>query len=236
MRKESDEDRQIVLDEPTSTGMVDWLVSASTPNSADDGRWLTPPRRACTPGHLRAVLGGAVVAAFTASAMVVTTVVAGTDHAETPIDPPIRITDAPPSWPADGRDRSPIVTGSSTDCGPGTVEAETTLAGARPLRAMSGAWAIAVFEAAYYHARDAVMARDVVATEAAVSDATTIQAGIDSAPPVTGYCVRIRPLTPGLYAVEITETRPDTPPTVWRQRISTTRLDGNSVITAITSE
>ncbi|MFI6309744.1 hypothetical protein ACIBEK_06330 [Nocardia fusca] len=234
--EEPDEDRQIVLDGPAPAGLAQWLASAGAPGSVGDGGWLRPPRP-CTSRTVRALLGGVVMAALTAITMVVATVLAGADQADSVVDPPISTTQAPPPWPGDGRDRSPILTGTTTAaCGSGTLETAIVLAGTRPLRAATGAQAIAVFEAAYYHARDGVMARDVVATEAAVSDAATIQAGIDSAPPVTAYCTRIEPLTPGLYAVEITETRPANAPTVWRQRISTTHHDGHSVITAITAE
>ncbi|MBF6456062.1 MULTISPECIES: hypothetical protein [Nocardia] len=236
--RRSGDDRQIVLDAPAATALAQWLAESSeSPNPEAEERWPRPQRRAHAPVTIRAVSGGALVAALTATAMALTTALAGTDHADSAVDPPMSITAAPPPWPGDGRDRSPTVTGSSAAaCGPGTLEAATVVSGPRPRRAATGAQAIAVFEAAYYHARDGLMARDVVATEAAVSDAATIQAGIDSAPPVTAYCTRIEPLTPGLYAVQITETRPDTPPRVWRQRISTAHHDGHSVITAIASE
>ncbi|WP_280490179.1 hypothetical protein [Nocardia carnea] len=237
-RQESGDDGQIVIDEPAPTALAEWLaLSSGSTGPEGEERWPRRQRRAHVSATIRAVSGGALVAALTATTMAMTTVLAGTDHADSTVDPPISITAAPPPWPGDGRDRSPTVTGSSAAaCGPGTLEAATVVSSPRPLRAATGAQAIAVFEAAYYHARDGVMARDVVATEAAVSDAATIQAGIDSAPPVAAYCTRIEPLTPGLYAVQITETRPDIAPRVWRQRISTTHHEGHSVITAIASE
>lgn len=236
--RESGEDRQTSLDEPAPTALAQWLaLSSVSPDSEDKERQPRPQRRTHASGVIRAVSGGALLAALTATAMAVTTILAGPDQADSTVDPPISITAAPPPWPGDGRDRSTTVTGSSAiACGPGTLEAATVVSGARPLQAVTGAQAIAVFEAAYYHARDGVMARDVVATEAAVSDAATIQAGIDSVSPVAAYCTRIEQLTPGLYAVQITETRPDIAPRVWRQRISTTHHDGRSVITAIASE
>ncbi|WP_280314217.1 hypothetical protein [Nocardia wallacei] len=95
---------------------------------------------------------------------------------------------------------------------------------------------IAACEPAYTPPPAGVLARFVGGADAAISDAATIQAGIDSAPLGTTYCARIRRLNPGLYAVEITDTPPGAAPRVWRQRISTTQLDRHSVITAIVSE
>lgn len=234
----SGEDRQIVLDEPAQTPLAQWLATSSGAlDSEDEGQWAAPLRRFRASATIWAVAGGALVAVLTAMAMAMTTVLAGTDNADSTVAVPISITEALPPWPGDGRDHSTTVTGSSAAaCGSGTLEAATLVSGPRPLRAATGAQAIAVFEAAYYHARDGAIARDVVATGAAVSDAATIQAGIDSVPPVAAFCARIEPLTPGLYAVQITETRPATPSRVWRQRISTAHHGGHSVITAIASE
>ncbi|WP_280370765.1 hypothetical protein [Nocardia wallacei] len=132
---------------------------------------------------------------------------------------------------------STLVTGNAVGCGPGAVEAAAVLAGARPPMPAAGADAVAVFEAAYYHARDAQLAREVVAADSAIPPASEIQVGIDSVPAGTTYCARTRPLAAGLYAVEITEFRPSEPEITWRQRISTTQLlDGHTVITAITPE
>lgn len=233
---ESNDARQIELDGPPPTEIAEWLASAGAPDPAEDRRWLTPEYRAGGPGRARGVLGGVVMVAVVAATLVVATMlISGVDGADHGVDVPMSLTAAPS--PSPGRlERALTVTGSTAVCGPETIEATEAVAGPRPLRPTTGAAAIAAFEAAYYHARDGVLAREVVAADAAISDATTIQAGIDSAPLGTTYCARIRRLNPGLYAVEITDTPPGAAPRVWRQRISTTQLDRHSVITAIVSE
>lgn len=97
----------------------------------------------------------------------------------------------------------------------------------------SGHQAIVAFEYAYYVARDASQARAAVASDAAVPPPEQIQAGIDSVPADTTYCVRIRALVGGQYLVELTEARPGEQETTWRQRISTAEVNGHVVITSI---
>ncbi|WP_460696671.1 hypothetical protein [Nocardia thraciensis] len=140
------------------------------------------------------------------------------------------------SAPTGRPDASIRVTGNAVGCGPGAVEAAAVLAGARPPMPGAGEDAVAVFEAAYYHARDAHLAREVVAAGSAIPAASEIQVGIDSIPAGTTYCARTRALAAGLSAVEVTEFRPGEPEVTWRQRISTTHVDGRAVITAITPE
>ncbi len=233
---ESNDDRQIVLDGPPPTEIAEWLASAGAPDTAEDRRWLTSEYRTGGPGRARAVLGGVVMLAVVAATVVVATMlISGIDGVDHGVDVPMSLTVALSLSPG-GLEHALTVTGSTAACGPETIEATEAVAGPRPLRPATGAAAIAAFEAAYYHARDGVLAREVVAAAAAISDAATIQAGIDSAPLGTTYCARIRRLNPGLYAVEITDTPPGAAPRVWRQRISTTQLDRHSVITAIVSE
>ncbi|MFE3317541.1 hypothetical protein [Nocardia sp. NPDC059195] len=229
------QNQYIELDEAPPTGMAEWLTATIAVGTTVGRGCLGPLRRTSPVRRARAVLGGVVLAAVTAAGVATTTVVASIGDADSMVDVPIAIS-APPMTTGEPRPGQPVVTGSTADCGPGTIEAAIATAGPRPLRPVTGVAAIAAFEAAYYHARDGGLAREVVAAQAAVSDASTIQAGIDSAPPGTTYCARIQILTSGLYSVEITETRPGAPPTVWRQRISTTQLDWHSVITAIVSE
>lgn len=90
------------------------------------------------------------------------------------------------------------------------------------------------FEHAYYIARDARTAREVVSDDAAVSPVQRLQSGIDSVPAGTTYCVTIHSDTaPGALLVDIDEARPSEPPQTWHQRITTTTRDGRTVITAI---
>ncbi|WP_280385792.1 hypothetical protein [Nocardia wallacei] len=133
---------------------------------------------------------------------------------------------------------------TTTASAPPTPATETVVSGSTPgcaspstesTEPATGAAAIVLFESAYYQARDARLARQVVADHASVPDAATIQAGIDSFPAGTAYCARIRLLTAGLYAVEVTETRPGGEVVSWSQRVTTTEVDGRALITSITS-
>ncbi|MEC3915500.1 hypothetical protein [Nocardia sp. CDC160] len=108
------------------------------------------------------------------------------------------------------------------------------VAGPRGVHAEGGAAAIELFEAAYYLARDAHWAREMVADAAAIPQAPEIQAGIDSIPAATTYCAHITALDHGLFAVEVAETRTDGTKNLWRQRISTDEANHSTLITAIT--
>lgn len=126
----------------------------------------------------------------------------------------------------------PIVSGTAPQrCQPGVDGA--TMTDAAGSWAANGLQAIVAFENAYYVARDASQARVAVASDAAVPPPDQIQAGIDSVPPGTTYCVRIRALVFGQYLVELAEARPGEPEVTWRQRISTAEVDGHIVITSI---
>lgn len=129
------------------------------------------------------------------------------------------------------------VSGNSAECVRSAEEAELAAAATGPdlPRARGGAHAIALFEAAYYQARDGSKARQLVlSASAAVPDAAAIQAGIDSLPAGTTYCAHIAELAAGVYTVEIRETPPGGPESRWRQQISTSHGDG-AVITHITA-
>lgn len=117
-------------------------------------------------------------------------------------------------------------------CGPATEPG--VVRGNGPGGTDSGPASILAFEHAYYVLRDGAKAREVVAPDAAVSEAPVIQAGAETVPPDTTHCVVIRPAEPGQYAVELAEHRPDGEVKHIRQLITTQVLDGRTVITAIT--
>ncbi|MFE2999302.1 hypothetical protein ACFXG4_30375 [Nocardia sp. NPDC059246] len=99
----------------------------------------------------------------------------------------------------------------------------------------SGPNAILAFEAAYYLDRSGTKAREVTTAEAAVPPAQAIQQGIDSVPRGTTHCVTITPAGVDAYAVDLTETRPDTGTSLYRQTITITHRDGRVLITGITA-
>ncbi|MBF6397863.1 hypothetical protein IU438_18905 [Nocardia cyriacigeorgica] len=144
---------------------------------------------------------------------------------------------AAPVAPADGGEdpdaggEAVLVTGTAAICGGETLSAIAALD--ERARTRSGVRAIAAFVAAFYHARSGVLARKMVAPEATVADAASIQAQIDAVPPGTAYCAWIEADLPGWYHLELVEYRPNQPTVVRRQRIATTATDGRAVITAI---
>lgn len=97
-----------------------------------------------------------------------------------------------------------------------------------------GEVAIARFQEAYYVARDGVAARSVVAADARVADAGSINAGISEIPVGTEHCVLAKRTADGVYAVDLFEQRPDTTTTHYRQTITTVTTSDGALITAIT--
>ncbi|WP_433662689.1 hypothetical protein ACQPW1_11400 [Nocardia sp. CA-128927] len=91
------------------------------------------------------------------------------------------------------------------------------------------------FETAYYVTRSGIAARAVTTADANVPAAETIQAGIDTIPAGTRFCVVVDPAGPNLWQVDLTETRPGRAPVVYRQTVTSTVVDGRVLITGITS-
>ncbi|WP_405135091.1 hypothetical protein [Nocardia sp. NBC_01388] len=230
---------EILLDtEPTSAapGLAHWFaVDAAT---SHDGRHAGEPMQNWPPfvasGRPSRLMALASAGAVVAVSIMGIAALADNGHAHE-------------SGSGDGSSASAVVWQSSSVSGlvnsgnaAGCVSAArerqlaAVVAGARGVHAEGGSAAIEVFEAAYYLARDARRAREVVAASAAIPQAPQIQAGIDSIPAATTYCAHITTLDHGLYAVEVAETRTDGTKNLWRQRISTDDADHSTLITAIT--
>lgn len=113
--------------------------------------------------------------------------------------------------------------------------------GAEPGGTGSGPAAIMWFQHSFYVERSGERARQVVAPGAAVSPAAVIQRGIDSVLPGTAYCVRVTPAGRNeagqdRFSVDVTELRPGgTPATYDKQTVTTTVVDGRTLITGITA-
>ncbi|WP_306358312.1 MULTISPECIES: hypothetical protein [unclassified Nocardia] len=240
---ESDEDRvpeQILLDTPhreTSTagapdepvGLAQWLTDQARATDS-----LTFEPAAIRPHRWRIAASGACVMVLAAVLLPLTLRGPG-EASPGPVAPAgtveVATETAAPQPP------SRLVSGNAAGCVSSVGEAElvTAATGPRPLHAHGGAHAIALFEAAYYRARDGGKARQLLLdASVAVPDAAAIQAGIDSLPTGTTYCAHIAELAAGVYTVEIRETPPGEPESVWRQQISTSHGDG-AVITHITA-
>ncbi|MBF6183347.1 hypothetical protein [Nocardia otitidiscaviarum] len=238
---ESDEDRvpeQILLDahEETSTAdvsdepveLVQWLTAQARATDSP-----TPEPAVIRPHQRRIAASGACVMVLAAVLLPLSQ--RGPGEASPGLAAPATIEAA--SETATPQPSSMLVSGNAAGCerSAGEVEVVGPVTGRGALRAHSGAHAIALFEAAYYRARDGGKARQLLlAASATVPDAATIQAGIDSLPAGTTYCAHIAELAAGVYTVEIRETPPGEPESVWRQQISTSHGDG-AVITHITA-
>ncbi|MEU6584344.1 hypothetical protein [Nocardia sp. NPDC046763] len=123
---------------------------------------------------------------------------------------------------------------ATTDCYP--TKTADAVVGAGPGDPGSGPGAILGFEWAYYADRSGARARDWVSADAAVPDAAAIQAGIDSVPVTTKYCVHISKAdgAADTWNVVLSEQFPtDTTPQQWAQTITTRTDHGRVLITAI---
>ncbi|WP_282781879.1 hypothetical protein [Nocardia sp. CC201C] len=114
---------------------------------------------------------------------------------------------------------------------------DTTVVGAGPGDPATPAGVILAFEWAYYVDRSGARAREHVAPDATVPDAAAIQAGIDTVPDGTKYCVFLtRADADGrTWQVELHEQYPTDPaPQRYAQVITTRTEGGRALITAIT--
>ncbi|MEG8179387.1 hypothetical protein GZH49_12700 [Nocardia terpenica] len=216
---------QVTLDDPTgeAVGLALWFATRAS--ASENATAETAPKPPVRPRRWLGVAGGACAVALAAAVAIAThhSVHAPSGHTASPTT--VSQTAA-----------ASLVSGNSAGCARSASEPDlvAAVAGAVPLRARGGAQAVALFEAAYYRARNGGRARQVVAAPAAIPDAAGIQAGIDSLPAGTTYCVHIDALAAGLYAVQIHESCPGEPEKLWRQQISTNNDDGHTLITAIT--
>lgn len=97
----------------------------------------------------------------------------------------------------------------------------------------SGEGVITALEHAYYKLRSGQAVRDLMVANSSLPDAATIQAGIDSVPVGTAYCLEVTAIGPNTYSAQITEVRP-TEQSQFKQRISTwTEPDGTVRVRSI---
>ncbi|MDJ0396165.1 hypothetical protein QMK17_22870 [Rhodococcus sp. G-MC3] len=101
----------------------------------------------------------------------------------------------------------------------------------------SGTGAIAAFEHAYYVQRSGAAAHALISPEAPSTAPFTVvanlDAGIATVAADTTYCLDIDPLRPGVFTLTLTEGGPAGPGVQYRQRITTTEVDGRHVIASI---
>lgn len=114
------------------------------------------------------------------------------------------------------------------------------VSGTGPDSAGDGPDAILAFQHAYYTLRSAATARESIAPEAHVPSTADIQAGIDSLPPDTRYCVHITPRLASIgsvqyWNVELRQQYPGEPQTTLHQAVTTRAASGRTVITAVSA-
>lgn len=94
---------------------------------------------------------------------------------------------------------------------------------------VSGEGVIAALEHRYYLLRSGPAVRELMAPDAPLPDAATIQQGIDTVPLGTTHCLEVTTIGPNTYSAQITEVRPDRP-YEFKQRITTTTAEDGRVL------
>lgn len=109
--------------------------------------------------------------------------------------------------------------------------------GSGPGATSTGPAAILGFHYAYYVQRSADRARQFLTAETVVGPGGRLQAGIDAVPADTRHCVTISPLDrfgdAELWAVTVTEYRPQGEPFAPRQIVTTRTVNGVTRISSI---
>ncbi|MFF1553227.1 hypothetical protein ACFVX3_19550 [Rhodococcus erythropolis] len=114
-----------------------------------------------------------------------------------------------------------------------TTETDPTACRTDPGDQKSGPGVIAAFEHAYYVTRSGTAVRALTTLDAPLPAQEKIQAGIGTVPTGTTHCVRITPISAGIYSVALTEMRPGQPPTQFPQTITTKELGGRWFVDVI---
>ncbi|MFI5436793.1 hypothetical protein ACHMZP_34175 [Rhodococcus baikonurensis] len=116
---------------------------------------------------------------------------------------------------------------------PSAAETDPTACRTDPGDQKSGPGVIAAFEHAYYVTRSATAVRALTTPDTSLPAVEKIQAGIDTVPTGTTHCVRITPISAGIYSVALTEMRPGQPPAQFPQTITAKELDGRWFVDVI---
>lgn len=114
-----------------------------------------------------------------------------------------------------------------------TAEIDPTACRTDPGDQKSGPGVIAAFEHAYYVTRSGTAVRALTTPHTSLPTKEKIQAGIDTVPTGTTHCVRITPVTVGIYSVALTEMRPGQAPGQFSQTITTKDIDGRWFVDSI---
>ncbi|MFD6391157.1 hypothetical protein [Nocardia sp. NPDC060259] len=192
------------------------------------GRNTAPPRPDRGPGR---VIAGLALAFGVVLLVLVVVLDALPDGEESSVDASRALLPAPLTMPAVASTTAPAHV--IADC---PHKRTTALAsGADAGDTTSAVSAIFALQHAYYVDRSGAKAREFVTADAKVPPAEEIQAGIDTVPVGTRYCVSIVPTSPARWQVQVREQRPSAAPELLATLIihTVTEPDGTSKITAI---
>lgn len=114
-----------------------------------------------------------------------------------------------------------------------TTETDQTACRTDPGDQKSGPGVIAAFEHAYYVTRSGTAVRALTTPDTSLPTKEKIQAGIDTVPTGTTHCVRITPISAGIYSVALTEMRPGQPPAQFPQTVTAKEFDGRWFVDVI---
>lgn len=198
------------------------LIPLATGAEPDTGRDLRPIL-------LFALAAAVVVAVIGVGIVILTGVGSGTRVTPKPVGPVATSAASPPAMSGSTTEQAagPVIPGCAEE------RSEAVVSGAGPGGSDSGPDAILWFQHSYYDERSGTRAREVVAPDADVPTAETIQKGIDSIPLGTAHCVRITPIGDGRFSVELTEAQPGQQASRFQQIVTTSAADGRTVITGI---
>ena len=148
---------------------------------------------------------------------------------------PDAVTTAAPPSTAESPAAAPVHEGtSSAPCA--ESNGDRTWSGRRPGGTANGPDVIFGFQHLYYVERDAAKARALTTPDIYLAAVDKLQAGIDSVPQGTTYCLRISQTEPDLYRVVLTQFNPDRPADVWIQTVRTRTEGDRTLIASIQGE
>lgn len=116
---------------------------------------------------------------------------------------------------------------------PAAAETDPTACRTDPGDQKSGPGVIAAFEYAYYVTRSGTAVRALTTPDTSLPAKEKIQAGIDTVPKGATHCVRITPVTIGIYSVALTEMRPGQASGQFSQTITAKDIDGRWFVDSI---